>query len=159
MLRITELPCITTVRSLNCCPKKESRLTCQQLLLSQAVKVSGCKGVGFFPSQCFYSPWLFCTKILLEITNDAKLEEIRKMCLMMCSTGVFIICVYSKPKTKLPGLTGIFSLTSASFGSAFKFLIHRIQSFAIDVLGVSAFWQIKSSKSPHFEWKSRMCQA
>lgn len=58
---------------------------------------------------------------------------------MMCYTEVFIICVYLEPKTKLTELTGIFSLTSASFGSAFKFLIHRIQSFAIDVSGVSAF--------------------
>lgn len=73
--------------------------------------------------------------------------------------GVFIICIYLEPKTKLTGLTGIFSLTSASFGSAFKLLIHRIQSFTIDVSGVSAFWQIKSSKNPHFEWKSRTRQA
>jgi len=86
-------------------------------------------------------------------------EEIRKMYLVMCYVGFFIICIYLEPKTKLTGLTGIFSLTSASFGSALKLLIHRIQSFAIDVLCISAFWQIKSFKNPHFEWKSRMCQA
>lgn len=77
----------------------------------------------------------------------------------MCHIWFFIIYIYLEPKLKRTGLTGIFVLTSARFGSAFKLLIHRIQSFAIDVSGVPAFWQIKSSKNPHFEWKSRMCQA
>lgn len=72
---------------------------------------------------------------------------------------VFIICIYLEPKTKLPGLTGSFLLTQASFGSAFKLLIHRIYSFAVDVSGVAALWQIKSCKNLHFQWKSRMCQA
>lgn len=86
-------------------------------------------------------------------------EETRKMHLVMCYIGVFIICIYLEPKTKLPGLSGTFLLTWASFGSAFKSLIHRIRSFAIDVSGVAALWQIKSCKNLHFEWKSRMCQA
>lgn len=86
-------------------------------------------------------------------------EETRKMHLLMHYVRVFIICIYLEPKTKLPGLTGSFLLTQASFGSAFKLLIHRIYSFAVDVSGVAALWQIKSCKNLHFEWKSRMCQA
>lgn len=86
-------------------------------------------------------------------------EETRKTHLVMCYIEVFIICIYLEPKTKLPGLTGTFLLTWASFGSASTLLIHRIHSFAIDVSSVAALWQIKSCKNLHFEWKSRMCQA
>lgn len=81
-----------------------------------------------------------------------------KTYLVLCSVGfLIIICIYLEPETKL--LTVTFSLTLANFGSAISLPIHRIQSFAGDIFGVSAFWQIKSSINPCSERKSRAHQA
>lgn len=82
------------------------------------------------------------------------------MYLVLCSVGfLIIICIYLEPETKLSVLTVTFSLTLANFGSAISLLIHRIQSFAGDIFGVSAFWQVTSSMNPRSEWKSRARQA
>lgn len=83
-----------------------------------------------------------------------------KMYLVMCCVGfLIIICIYLELETKLAGLTDIFSLISANFGSAISLLIYSIQSLAIDGWGLSAFCGIKSLRNFHFEWKSRMLQA
>lgn len=79
-----------------------------------------------------------------------------KMYLVMCCVGFLIItCIYLEPETNLAGLTDIFSLISANFGSAISLLIHSIQSFATDGWGVSAFCGIKSLRN----FQSRMLQA
>lgn len=161
LLIITELPYITVVQSLNCCPQKAvASNSTANIFVTDSEGFWLQKLWGFPPPTMFlfflgFSALKYCWRS--QMTQNFS-EEIRKFGDVL-HRGFFITCIYLKPKTKLTGLAGIFSLTPAGIGSAFKLLIHRIQSFAIDVSGISAFWQIKSSKNPHFEWKSRMCQA
>lgn len=147
---------------LNCCPQKA--VTSNS---SANIFVTDSKGFwlqklwGFFPHNVSvvlgFSAQKYCWRS--QMTQNFS-EEIRKIYLVVCYVGFFLLSVFTwSLKQSSPGWQASFSLTSASFESAFKLLIHRIQSFAIDVLRVSAFQQIKSSKNPHFEWKSRIRQA